>query len=167
MSNNYSQSSFLLPLDKQEQISFAKAVIECVEDEDIDFNEETKTEAEKAYDNAVFEIAKEIALSDSNYAPGGVSLGFVASFEEEGVHIYHDENIDIENAALFSHLILKHFNSENYATLAAAFTCDRPRLNEFGGAAAFITAKGINWMSTFSWVQSQIEQHARENGCPS
>lgn len=162
MANNYTLGSFIIPLEDQEHVDFANELIECAEDESIDFNleiEEAMSACDTQYNKAVFCAARKLILSRDNYEPGDVALGFVVDFQENGIHVYHDEQIDVDSAACFAQVMLSHFESDKCVTFTAAFTCDKPRPDEFGGVGAFITADNIDWMSTYTWMEDILKLH--------
>lgn len=160
MANYYTKAAleFTLPL---EQKTFALQVLECVEDEKVDFTKSRKTMHESAYPNDVYRIAKKFIKSLDDYEPGNVYLPFDYMDAGDCIHIAHDENINTESAATFCHLILKHFNSDSYVCIEAAHTCSKPRADGFGGHAAFITKKGVKWMSTGYWMHKNIARHKK------
>ena len=158
MANYYTRASFLLPL-KEPQITFALSVIDCALDENLDFTKRHKTKAAKAYNPSVFSIAKKMARNQSDYDQGGFYLDFSFSVESNGILIFHDESIDTCKAALFCHVILKHFDSNEAVLLNAAHTCSSARPDGFGGEAAFITKNNIRWMSTDYWLTRKLSAH--------
>jgi hypothetical protein len=159
MANYYTQASFIIPLT-EEQTVFAVKVIECFLDEKIDLTKRHKTKASKAYDNAVFCLARKLAKSVDEYDPDNQCIGFSYQAKPKGLWISHDENINTDNAGVFTQCLLKHFDIDAYVAIEAAHTCDRARLDGFGGHALFITKKHIRWVSTFEW----IERQARRSG---
>lgn len=162
MANYYTEASFILPLTS-EQLTFAFNVLECVQDDEIDLRKKHKTTKARSYDSSVYSVAKKFAKSNNDYEADYFSLGFDFSSIEEGLWISYEENINTERAALFCHLILKHFDSNNHVAISASHTCSKPRLDAFGGHAAFVTKKGVKWMSTDCWLNSQINRFQSSN----
>lgn len=142
-----------------EQKIFALQVLECAEDEKVDFTKSRKTRHESAYPNDVYRIAKKFVKSLHDYNPGDVYLPFEYRDTGDSIHIAHDETMNTQAVATFCHLILKHFDSDEYVRLEAAYTCSSPRPDGFGGEAAFITKKGVKWMSTGYWMLKNIDKH--------
>lgn len=156
MANYYTEASFIIPLT-EEQVKFAFDVADCIQDERIDFNAKRKNTAAKSVKTDVYEIAKKAILSFEDYEPGCASLEFNMEPQPEGLWIYHDESINTNNAANFTHLLLKHFDLDVCVGIEASETCSKARLDSFGGHAAFVTKKGIKWMSTSEWIHKQID----------
>ncbi len=85
-------------------------------------------------------------------------------FEAEKLHPndlwIHDggESGDPESAAaLVQHLLEKYLPNECFYISWAA-TCSKPRLDEFGGGALFITAQGVTGMSSWDWARKQQDK---------
>ena len=57
--------------------------------------------------------------------------------------------------ALIQHLLQK-FDPKSYVTFEWSHDCSKPRVDAYGGGAAFITAKEIKSMSTAAWLNEQI-----------
>ena len=107
----------------------------------------------------VFEVAKKLVMSVEGYVQGEVRLGFEFVYVGGSFRIYHRETINLVNAAQFAHIILNHFESDEFVLINAAETSNIPAVGQFGGNAAFVTKKGIKWMSTQNWLQTQAERH--------
>ena len=158
MANFYTKASFVLPLTS-EQADFALEVLNCITDAELDFTKKHKNKAGKAYDNDVYRLAKKFAKTCDDFIQGEFYLGFeYEKFDNDpkGIWISSDESIDTGEAAEFCHLILKHFDSDDYVSIEAAHTCSKLRLDAFGGHAAFVTKKGIKYFSTFEWIGRQV-----------
>ena len=160
MANYYTEASFILPLTSEQQ-EFAFNVLDCIQDKKIDLLKKHKNAKAKSYDRSIYSLAKKFAKVNDEYEQGDDTLGFDVEPNEDGIWISHDESINTENAAFFCHLILKHFDSNDYVAIQASNTCSKPRLDAFGGHAAFVTKKGIRWISTFEWIQKQINNFKR------
>ena len=160
MANYYTKAALELTLPLEQKI-FALQVLECAEDENVDFTKSRKTAHEAAYPNDVYRLAKRFVKSLDDYEPGNVYLPFEYVDTGDSIHIAHDENINTEAAATFCYLILKYFDSDDYVCIEAAHTCSSPRADGFGGHAAFITKKGGKWMSTGHWMHRIIAKHQK------
>ena len=57
--------------------------------------------------------------------------------------------------AFIQHLLQK-FDQKGYVTFEWSHDCSKPRVDAYGGGAAFITAKEIRSMSTAAWLNAQI-----------
>lgn len=158
MANYYTQAAFELTLTL-EQKTFALQVLECAQDELVDFSKPQKNRHGRAYPNDVYRVAKKFVKCLDEYETGNVNLPFIYTDTGNSIYFSHDENINTLAAATFCHLILKHFNSDDYVCIEAAHTCSSNRTDGFGGHAAFITKKGVKWMSTGHWMHKNIAKH--------
>ena len=52
--------------------------------------------------------------------------------------------------------LLQKFDPQGHVTFEWSHDCSKPRVDAYGGGAAFITAKEIKTMSTAAWVNEQI-----------
>ncbi|MCU7556089.1 hypothetical protein OCL06_15970 [Alteromonas sp. ASW11-19] len=157
MANYYTDASFIVPLTP-EQTEFALKVLQCATDDSIDFTKKHKTAAAKQYEPAVFRLAKKLAKAVMDESLEEVCLDFRCEQEPKGLWISHDETINTYHAATFTHLIMKHFDIDGYIDIQAAHTCNKRRLDAFGGHAAFITKKEVKWTSTHQWVYQQAKR---------
>jgi len=82
--------------------------------------------------------------SDENY--GSLVL------EKNDLWLYSDEFGDPAAVADFVQAFLKKFRPDACFTFEWACTCSKPRLEEFGGGAVFITADSTEWLTTGEWV---------------
>lgn len=63
---------------------------------------------------------------------------------------------DVEQVILLAQRFLKKFRPKEYFTVEWACTCSRPRVGEFGGGAAIVTAKGTKYMNTDTWLADEL-----------
>lgn len=82
--------------------------------------------------------------------------------EVRRVFIFSEECGNPDDAAYLMMRFLKKFRPKSCLKLEVAFTCSSSRANEFGGCAAFITATGMDWVSTSGWLSDKIEEHAKK-----
>jgi len=67
----------------------------------------------------------------------------------------HSENGGIDAACAFIQHLLQKFDPQARVTFEWSNDCSKPRIDAFGGGAAFITAKEIKTMNTSDWLQQQ------------
>jgi hypothetical protein len=156
MANYYTHTSFIIPLN-QEQTNFAFDVLDCAQNEEIDFNSNRKNVAAKSFKTDVYKVAKKLALFLTDYELGCVSLDFTVSSDADGIWISHDETINTEVAAYFTQILLKHFDLDIGVGIEASHTCNKSHLDAFGGHAAFVTKKSVKWTDTRQWLQKQTD----------
>jgi hypothetical protein len=159
VANYYTQGSFVFKLNTVEK-AFALSVLDCVKDEEINLKKTHKTVAAKTYDNAVYRIAKKLAVVCEDYDEyKEFCLNFDAENDENGLWISDDNSLNGHNAAYFIYFILKHFNKDDSVVFELAYTCDKLRLDSFGGEAWFITKKQVRYMGTNQWAYKQQKRH--------
>lgn len=71
------------------------------------------------------------------------------------LYIFSEESGNIDQAAIFVQEFLLNFTPDKCFYISWAETCSRPRAGEFGGGAAFITAKKIQWMNIADWCDDK------------
>lgn len=85
-------------------------------------------------------------------------LNFQCEIDSElELWMYADESGNADHVALFMQEYLKRFNPEGAFSITYSATCSKPRLGEFGGGAAFVTAEKIEWIDSHDWVIEKWE----------
>lgn len=94
---------------------------------------------------------------------GGYSSNWAMEGEDgkKAVWFSHDESIDVESAAAVIQRFLKECRPEGSIGFCWAETCSKPRLDNFGGGACFITAEKIEWNSAAGWIEEQHQAFQR------
>ena len=59
------------------------------------------------------------------------------------------------NAAVFVQAFLKQFRSHDSWGLTYCYSCDKPRVGEYGGGAVFVTAESIEHSDAYDWLEAQ------------
>ncbi len=62
----------------------------------------------------------------------------------------------VDAVCVFIQHLLQKFDSKSYVTFEWSHDCSKPRVDAYGGGAAFITAQEIKTMSTATWLSEQI-----------
>jgi hypothetical protein len=78
------------------------------------------------------------------------------------LYVYSEERGSVEQVAELLCNLLAEFDSDRACKVEWADTCSKPRPDNFGGGAAFITAEGIEWFSTGKWLHEMTEAHEKE-----
>lgn len=94
-------------------------------------------------------------MEQMEFDPGYV--GFDASWEDDGIWFHHDESADVDAIIGVVQHIMKECDITEPVGFCWAFTCSKPRLDEFGGGAVAITQTTIEHIDTFQWLQSALE----------
>lgn len=61
------------------------------------------------------------------------------------------------NVANLLQTFLKRFHPDKVVAFELAQTCDKDRSDGFGGGAVVISAKRIQWLFTYPWVQRRLK----------
>lgn len=141
MANNYVEASFCVDNLTEDELAWWKKerLRECPEDMDPE--------------------DMEVPIS-YNWVIGPVAPSLPSLPEGNSVWFSHDESIDIDVAAMVIQRFLKECRPEGSVGFCWAETCSKPRLDEFGGGACFITAKLIEWNGAYSWLEDQKKSFA-------
>jgi hypothetical protein len=77
---------------------------------------------------------------------------------EEGIWL-HSESGGIDAVCAFVQHLLQKYDTAPFLSFEWSHDCSRPRIDAYGGGAAYITAKEIKTMSTSEWL-STLNPHA-------
>ena len=66
-----------------------------------------------------------------------------------------EESGNVEQIASFVQEYLAKFHPDKHWAMEWANTCDRCRVDAFGGGAVFVTAKKVTFMNTGTWCHKQ------------
>ncbi len=164
MANNYTLWSEFFQLNSREEYDWMKKVL-CLDTSEVVFDSENYDE--NISDNEIIfnylskEFGVELASTyEADYFPG-FSVEF--SDDESSVSLYTDDSGNIENCVSVIQAFLKKFRPDSFFSIQWADTCSRPRVGEFGGGAAFITANNVEYFSTSSWVNNMYNKFVHGN----
>jgi hypothetical protein len=62
----------------------------------------------------------------------------------------------VDAVCLFIQHLLQKFDPQGKVSFEWSHDCSKPRVDAYGGGAAFITAQAIKTMSTAAWLNQQI-----------
>jgi len=131
MSNNYAQSTFAPQIPKHLISNEDRLVLEA-------FN----VTLEPVGEDRLYLYAGESCTSALlDLADGGIK-----EMDEDDLH------------ALLQKIIRRSNGEITWISQETAFTNDKMRADEFGGAAVFITADDVQWTGTSSWLQQRIAE---------
>jgi hypothetical protein len=77
---------------------------------------------------------------------------FETEQDKDGIWL-HSQNGGIDAACVFIQHLLRKFSPDGSVSFEWSHDCTKPRLDAYGGGAAFITARKIKSMSTSNWLQ--------------
>lgn len=144
MANNYTQFSFAVALDSDEEREWAIRAIDFLEN----IEELLTTEGE---DGVILDTHEFYSILPDDY-----EYGLATSFavDEDGLWIHSDDNGNPSDPIPLVMTYLRKFHPDRVVSFTWANTCDRPRLDEFGGGAVCISAFDEEWESMFDWLSS-------------
>ena len=169
MANNYTQASFTI-LCSQEQAQMALDAIAYVTDTDV-------AEGEHLLSKPVSECSLtellvlgiiqnhpecdpfEPTFGQSESPEDNYELEIKAEITGKGLAICHDESINLDHAIAVTTAVLSVINLPEMVTINAAFVCDRPRENEFGGATIVVTKDTHHYEEGFNFSRLMNEAH--------
>ncbi len=159
MADHYTKSSVFLAACPSEK-TFLLELIQCLQDPESGLLKARKPKKAMKYDPLVYKAAKAFVKNDQDYYdPDDYSIGFEIEDMDDGVALFDMCDFNSDNAAMICHLVLKRFDRADYVLINAAEVCSKPRVDEFGGHAAFVTKKGVKWMCTSKWLRNMIKNH--------
>jgi len=136
MSNNYTQSSFLVPLKNKDEIIWVQdmlaAMAECARGNDVCI---------ESWAPALFDHIRNCGCVTNSYE-------IQREGDKQVLWVCHDETFDVVEAAEFVHAFLSHYDLVETVEFEWAETCSQPCVGEFAGGACVVTAKGWDSDST-------------------
>lgn len=133
MANNYCEGSSFLPIPK-DKVHLAQAIID--------------------------RAAKKLAAEDECYEEGDeyYSYGCEAEVAGDGVWFHGDESINPEHVAEIARALIEELELDEPFYCSWAYTCSKPRIDEFGGGAfVIIRGKQTYWVDAMHHVHQQVE----------
>ncbi len=105
------------------------------------------------------EDARIAALSDEDrdedWENDEICDDFTVAPSSREVWFHNEESGNPQAVANVVQRFLKDCRPADYFAFAFALTCSRPVADSFGGGAFFVTARHINWVGTYEWLQVQ------------
>lgn len=89
------------------------------------------------------------------------SVGFRYEQRDTKVWFSHDYSANIESLITVLECAMQHWDLDPIG-FEWSNTCSKPRLDAFGGGAAYITKERTETMNTYQWLQS-MEQPRNDN----
>ncbi len=146
MANNYTQfSAAIYDITPEEKAWIDRAFEEVylLDDKVIEFDDIERDDNGDVLGDAYCvlrmfaDAGDEIDLSDAEHP------GFQYSIDGDWLWMYAEEGGDPYRLAIFVQQFLKMFRPNTYFTFSYAYTCDKPRIDEFGGDTIFVSADTI------------------------
>jgi hypothetical protein len=86
--------------------------------------------------------------------------GLVATY----LWVYSEDNGNVDHVVVLVQAFLVQFRQDYAFTISWAETCSKPRIGEFSGGAAMVTARKKSYLSAAAWVFEQAELEAALGG---
>ena len=152
MSNSYLQFALSFPLKTRAEQDWCTKTMNALTD---------LLECDAEDPNEKLQLAKELGdLGHVVMSEGYDFIDFEFSIGATEMHIYAEESGTPELVAAFLQQYLEKFHPEGSLWFSWACTCSKMRPGEFGGGAAFVTSKRIEFLSTRGWAEEQAEKLA-------
>lgn len=113
---------------------------------------------EREYDNLPTWYKDKFSINDFGEDTVEEYMNIGYKLEDEYLWIYSEEYPNIDSLVSIIYSVMKYYNSNKYVSFEYANTCNKLRLDGFGGGAIFIARSGIKYYSTYDWIREQIKQ---------
>lgn len=100
-------------------------------------------------------LAEELSKDSEDFGP---SCGAEIQEDNKTVWLYSEECADLERMIETLCEFQTRFKLKTPITFSWALTCDKPRLDEFGGGAVVVKDGKDYWVDAQSWAQKKIEE---------
>jgi hypothetical protein len=148
MADNYTQFSFSITLGSEKEATWLGDLLLLAAEDEI--TEEQENTLLKVFPNW--------------FENQSLGFGWEVIRPEGGIALWltDDGTGDVDAVGDLVTAYLKEFAPEFYVSFEWATVCSKPRLNEFGGGAAVITAECTQWMNTWDWRRETCEEVGKE-----
>jgi hypothetical protein len=131
MANYYTKFSFAIDLHSQEEYEWWQGLKESEPVDAVD----------------ILGLDEGSSMREDIVLLGG--LGFIIQFDviqgvPQQVHVFEDDSGDPEQAAVATQAFLEKFDRNDAIVFGVAYSCSKPRLDAFGGAAYVVTKDALN-----------------------
>jgi hypothetical protein len=113
----------------------------------------------EAEDCEISDFSEEERAEDNSIYLG---CDFVSQDNGRTLWINGEESPELDAIAGLLQTYLEKFHPDRYIEMQYSFDASKPRLDAYGGGAAFITAKGTKWMLTSGWLEQQAAEFEKE-----
>ncbi|MBL5885635.1 hypothetical protein I7V28_19215 [Lelliottia amnigena] len=169
MANNYTSASFLIPCNA-EQAAMVETAINFITEGSVkegnallEKSPESLTLLEKLIARIVLEHpevhSQKPSFSQPDCPDENLLMELATEITPNGLAVFHEESIDVDVAIGLTHAVLAVFELPDMVEISAAFTCDKPRLDEFGGIIVLVTARGYQYLDRYRFTQTMHKAH--------
>jgi len=152
MADHYTQTSFMIPTKTDEQKAWLLDVLGQLDEV------QAETMEPSDINDEIIAVATE-----HHYNFDGMYTPYYCS-EKEGVWIRSDESIDVDLMIVVIQAYLRKFHPNSFMGFQWAGTCSKPRLDEFGGGAVYISADDFEAYTTGGWLWDQFKDASAGGG---
>ncbi|MBE8232311.1 MAG: hypothetical protein HAW67_01150 [Endozoicomonadaceae bacterium] len=157
MSNILNNACFAIPLSAQ-QSAFALEALDNVKHCDTSNRPTINVTVSE-----VHAVAQKFVTECHEYIENTGEVGFmVEAHPTQGLLISHGEHIETVNAAVFTQIILAHFDLDFNVAIQASHVSSKKALGVYGGHAFFVTKDAVTSFDLSSWVHQQRELHVQK-----
>ena len=101
-------------------------------------------------------IIDRVEAEMENDENGDGYCGCQAELEKTGVWFHGDESINVEHAEIIARALVEELELDGKFTCSWAYTCSKPRIDEFGGGAFCIErGKDTRWVDAASEAEKE------------
>jgi len=157
MANNYLQFSFALKLKSKKEkawcldhLTFLSKIHEECDRMQIDPTEHPRSDEYEKF------------IEDYNLYGDEDDLSFRCDVKDGAVYIDSGESGDADHAAIFAQKFLASFDSDDGIGFSYSVTCDKLRVDEFGGGAFFITKDEMKHINVYDWIDERRRDHVNK-----
>ncbi|MCW1830104.1 hypothetical protein OLZ31_25100 [Enterobacter asburiae] len=169
MANNYTSASFLIPCNL-EQATMVESAIDFIIEGAVEVGNallKASPESLTLLQKLIVRIVQEHPEFDSqnpsftqpDCPDENLLMELATEASANGLMVFHNESIDVDVAIGLTHAVLAVFELPHMVQISAAFTCDRPRLDEFGGVDVVVNAQGYKYLDRYRFLQTMQKTH--------
>lgn len=162
MADYFTQASFIIPCASDQ----AETAIEALQHIDDQFDEYAGVAISKSDEDllrAEEKILRHCFINHPEQNDNSPNYDLCWSFNvktcEGGLWVYADENINTEEAAIFTQAVLVAFDLPSLVEIQASHTCSKSRVNAFVGHACVVSKDFIRWDNSYSFLDSERKAH--------
>jgi hypothetical protein len=85
-------------------------------------------------------------------------LYFELEMQDDGLWVHSDDTGSVDQVIALVQYFLSRFRPITAIGFSWAYTCSKPRVDSFGGGAAYVTATRVAHVNTTVWLAAQAEQ---------
>lgn len=153
MANNYSQWSSVLEISSDEEYAWLQEVLNLDPFDALDKDPNTDM------DRYIAEVRSKLGFT-FNYEDFELPFpDFSHKLSKNELWVYAEEYGNLDNLGRIVQAFLRKFRPNGSFYVTWADSCDKPRIDEFGGGAMFVTAEKIETFTVYDWIAQKLKQN--------